>query len=113
MQLVVKAAESINALVGTVKYQQINIAFLEWKSTSPGDGKERGKRNATQLMCGTYTEQKGQAKKSKGRMPWRQEPKKDAVSSEMPRGDANGQRSADVRMGKPGRENLCHCILNT
>ena len=56
---------------------------------------------------------KGQAKKSKGRMPRRQEPKKDAESSEMPRGDANGQRSVDVRMGKPGGADLRHRMVNT
>ena len=44
---------------------------------------------------------KGQAIKSAGRMPWRQEPKKDGVSTEMPRGVASRHRSVDVRMGKP------------
>ena len=43
----------------------------------------------------------GQAIKSAGRMPWRQEPKKDGVSTEMPRGVASRHRSVDVRMGKP------------
>ena len=50
----------------------------------------------------------GQANKSKGRMPWRQEPKKDVESDEKPRGGANSQRSADVRMGKPGCEDHSH-----
>ena len=43
----------------------------------------------------------GQAIKSAGRMPWRQEPKKDGVSTDMPRGVASRHRSVDVRMGKP------------
>ena len=39
--------------------------------------------------------------KSAGWMPWRQEPTKDGVSTEMPRGVASRHRSVDVRMGKP------------
>ena len=35
-------------------------------------------------------------------MPRRQEPKKDGVSSEKPRGAASKHRSVDLRMGKPG-----------
>ena len=34
-------------------------------------------------------------------MPRRQEPKKDAVSSEMPRGAVSRHRSVDIRMGQP------------
>ena len=51
---------------------------------------------------GFFSRPLGQANKSKGRMPRRQEPKKDVESDEKPRGGANGQRSADVRMGEPG-----------
>ena len=39
--------------------------------------------------------------KSIGRMPWHQEPKKDAISCEKLRGGANSLRAADIRMGKP------------
>jgi len=45
-------------------------------------------------------------------MPRHQEPKKDAESSEKRRGDANSQRAADVRMGKPGWEKPSHCRMN-
>ena len=43
---------------------------------------------------------KGQRKKSAGRMPRHQEPKKDVVSCEKLRGIANRYRSVDVRMRK-------------
>ena len=56
--------------------------------------------------------ERDQAKKSVGRMPRHQEPKKDAESSETRRGDANSQRAADVRMGKPGWEKPSHCRMN-
>ena len=42
-----------------------------------------------------------QAKKSIGRMPWHQEPTKDAMNCEKPRGVVNKLRSGDIRMGKP------------
>ena len=35
-------------------------------------------------------------------MPWRYQPKKDAVSCDKLRGGANGPRSEDLRMGEPG-----------
>ena len=38
-------------------------------------------------------------------MPWRNEPKKGAVSCEKPRGTASRFRSVDTRMGEPGRSN--------
>ena len=56
--------------------------------------------------------ERDQAKKSVGRKPSHQEPKKDAESSEKQRGDANSQRAADVRMGKPGWEKPSHCKMN-
>lgn len=34
-------------------------------------------------------------------MPRRQEPKKDATNSDMPRGAVSGHGSGDFRMGKP------------
>ena len=34
-------------------------------------------------------------------MPWYQEPMKDAISCDKPRGAANELRSGDFRMGKP------------
>ena len=61
---------------------------------------------------GRCEEQSDQAKKSKGRMPRHQPPMKDAASCEKPRGEANIQRSVGIRMGKPGRANLCHCMVN-
>ena len=39
---------------------------------------------------------KGQAGKGAGRMPWHQEPKKDVISCEKPRGAANRHRSVDL-----------------
>ena len=38
-------------------------------------------------------------------MPRRQEPKKDATNSDMPRGAVSGHGSGDFRMGKPSRGN--------
>ena len=38
-------------------------------------------------------------------MPWRQEPMKDGVSTEMPRGVASRHRSVDLRMGQPTTRN--------
>ena len=43
----------------------------------------------------------GQATKSAGRMPRRQEPMKDGASTDMPRGVASRYRSVDFRMGQP------------
>ena len=39
-------------------------------------------------------------------------PKKDVGHCEKPGGAVNERRSRDVRMGKPGRENLCHLYMN-
>ena len=65
---------------------------------------------------GSFSQQENhfedQARKSVGRMPWHQEPKKDVISCEKPRGGANNLRSADIRMGKPGREKVCHYNMN-
>ena len=36
------------------------------------------------------------------------EAKKDVVSCEKLRGFANETRSADIRMGQPGRQKACH-----
>jgi hypothetical protein len=58
-------------------------------------------------------EKEGQAIKGAWRMPWHQEPMKDAVSSEMPRGAASRLRSGGVRMGKPTGANLQYPALNT
>ena len=57
-------------------------------------------------------ELKGQADKSARGMPWHQEPMKDVISCEKLRGAANKLRSGDIRMGKPGRENLCQPTVN-
>ena len=48
----------------------------------------------------------GQADKSARGMPWHQEPKKDVISCDKPRGAANKLRSGDFRMGKPSTANL-------
>ncbi len=55
----------------------------------------------------------GQVIKSIGRMPWHQEPKKDAISCEKPRGAANRYRFVDVRMGQPDGAILHHPMVNT
>ena len=54
----------------------------------------------------------GQAKKSARGMPWHQEPKKDVTSCDKSRGAAHKRRSANFRMGKPGRAILCHRAVN-
>ena len=54
----------------------------------------------------------GQARKSARGMPWHQEPKKDATSCDKLRGAAHKLRSADFRMGKPGRAILCQRAMN-
>ena len=41
-------------------------------------------------------------------MPRLLEAKKDVESCEKPRGFANENRSADIRMGQPGRLETCH-----
>ena len=38
-------------------------------------------------------------------MPWRQTPKKDAANCEKPREGVSARRTADIRMGEPGRRN--------
>ena len=55
----------------------------------------------------------GQANKSKGWMPWHQEPKKDAKSCEKPWGGAHIQRTRGIRMGKPSWEKLSYRMVNT
>ena len=53
------------------------------------------------LRINLKNRQIGQATKSARRMPWRQEPMKDGVSTDMPRGAASRHRSVDFRMGQP------------
>ena len=48
-----------------------------------------------------FVDLNGQANKGARGMPWHQEPKKDVISCEKPRGAANELRSGDIRMGKP------------
>ena len=50
----------------------------------------------------------GEAGKGARWMPRLPEAKKDATGCEKPRGAANGLRSADIRMGQPGRQEACH-----
>ena len=54
-----------------------------------------------------------QAKKSIGRMPRHQAPKKDVASCEKLRGAASGQRTVDIRMGEPGGRKVRHAEMNT
>ena len=56
--------------------------------------------------------EKGQATKGSRGMPWHQEPKKDVTSCDKLRGGAHIRRSADFRMGEPGRAILCQRALN-
>ena len=64
--------------------------------------------NNRTIICETQArenekEENVQAIKSIGRMPWHQEPMKDATNCEKPRGAVNKPRSVGVRMGKPLR----------
>ena len=75
-----------------------------------------GKNFNFKQISNSYVIQKpnqvGQAIKSVGRMTWHQEPKKDVTSCDKLREGANDYRSADFRMGKPGKAILCQHILN-
>ena len=55
---------------------------------------------------------RGQADKSARGMPWHQEPMKDVISCDKPRGAANKLRSGDVRMGKPDTVNPYQRMVN-
>ena len=57
--------------------------------------------------------ERNQAKKSIGRMPWHQAPKKDVASCEKLRGAASRQRTVDIRMGEPGGRKVRHGGMNT
>ena len=52
-------------------------------------------------------------KKSIGRMPRHQAPKKDVASCEKLRGAASRQRTVGIRMGKPGEQKVRHVEMNT
>ena len=54
-----------------------------------------------------------QAKKSIGRMPRHQAPKKDVASCEKLRGAASRQRTVGIRMGEPGGQEVRHAEMNT
>jgi hypothetical protein len=56
---------------------------------------------------------KNQARKSIGRMPWHQAPKKDVASCEKLRVAASRHRTVDIRMGKPGERKVRHGRMNT
>ena len=56
---------------------------------------------------------RNQVKKSIGRMPRHQAPKKDVASCEKLRGAASRQRTVDIRMGKPGEQKVRHVEMNT
>ena len=58
----------------------------------------RGCHNNLKLLRELVIVKIGQARKSARRMPWHQEPKKDAISCDKLRGGANNLRSADLRM---------------
>ena len=76
------------------------------------DGTEDGSQKGSQVSPSKRITSRDQASKSVGRIPWHQEPKKDVISCEKPRGGANNLRSVDIRMGKPGREKVCHYNMN-
>ena len=56
---------------------------------------------------------RNQAKKSIGRMPRHQAPKKDVASCEKLRGAASRQRTVGIRMGEPGGQEVRHTEMNT
>ena len=82
------------------------VLWEEEEQRSGEDLRRSRKRNSE--VC----DDEGQAKKSTWRMPWHQEPMKDVISCEKLREGANDYRSADFRMGKPGKAILCQHILN-
>ena len=57
----------------------------------------------------------GAAKETKGgrRMPRLWKAMKDVASCDKPRGGAGNLRSADFRMGQPGRLEACHPCTST
>jgi hypothetical protein len=75
--------------------------------------REESNRRATKRCDGNHWAKRGQATKGTWWMPWRQEPKKGAVSCEKLRGAASRLRSGDARMGKPTAANLQYPVLNT
>ena len=56
---------------------------------------------------------RNQAKKSIGRMPRHQAPKKDVASCEKLRGAASRHRTVGIRMGEPGGQEVRHTEMNT
>ena len=59
-----------------------------------------------------HEHRRGQADKSARGMPWHQEPMKDVISCDKPRGAANKLRSGDFRMGKPDTVNPYQRMVN-
>ena len=66
------------------KSLQSTYASVLWKEA-------RLKFLLSPLYRGRSRDNEGQAGKGAGRMPWHQEPKKDVISCEKPRGAANEQ----------------------
>ena len=84
------------------------ILPLRWQAQSKEKAfsKIANNINNRTIICETQArenekEENVQAIKSIGRMPWHQEPKKDATNCEKPRGAVNKPRSVGVRMGEP------------
>ena len=91
--------ENQNNGFSTVKLVSI-VGRIQTMQTAQAETREASTERVE--VCATI----GQANKSARGMPWHQEPKKDVISCEKPRGAANELRSGDVRMGKPTTANL-------
>ena len=76
------------------------VEFGEEEERNEGAFDEKRKLNGGSERDEVSSDE-GQANKSARGMPWHQEPTKDVISCEKPRGAANKLRSGDVRMGKP------------
>ena len=66
--------ESLQSTYASVLWKEARLKFL-----------------LSSLYRGRSRNNEGQAGKGAGRMPWHQEPKKDVISCEKPRGAANEQ----------------------
>ncbi len=63
----------------------------------------RSKTRKLVLPVWCFERSRRRASKGARWMPWHQEPKKDVVGCEKPRGAASRLRAVDVRMGQPAR----------
>ena len=83
-----------------MKYQDIEPVILKRITKTNQSNRKIEQAIRHNAIC-----RDGQAKKSAWWMPWHWKPKKDVISCEKRRGEANILRSADIRMGKPIHEN--------